>query len=60
MSALPFGTPATVKGTVTVPSGSFASSTFDQGFAFQDNTGRVFVSVQHNLQLKLGNLAEVT
>lgn len=36
---LPAGTVVTVEGSVTVPSGDFASSTFDQGFALQDETG---------------------
>ena len=34
--ALPPGTVVTVEGSVTVPSGDFASSTFDQGFGLQD------------------------
>lgn len=42
---LPPGTEVTVEGAVTVPSGAFASSTFDQGFALQDDTGGIYVSV---------------
>ena len=39
----------TVDGSVTVPSGAFSSSTFDQGFAIQDHTGGIYVSVADNL-----------
>lgn len=41
---LPLGTVVTVEGSVTVPSGSYTSSTFDQGFAIQDETGGIYVS----------------
>ena len=40
----PAGTLVTVEGAVTVPSGDFASSTFDQGFAIQDETAGIYVS----------------
>ena len=43
--SLPLGTIVTVQGSVTVPSGAFSSSTFDQGFAIQDRTGGIYVSV---------------
>ena len=33
--ALPLGTVVTIEGTVTTPSGVFASSFFDEGFAIQ-------------------------
>jgi len=46
---LPLGTVVTVDGSVTVPSGAFSSSTFDQGFAIQDHTGGIYVSVADNL-----------
>jgi uncharacterized protein YdeI (BOF family) len=46
---LPLGTIVTVDGSVTVPSGAFSSSTFDQGFAIQDHTGGIYVSVPDNL-----------
>src|SRR6185369_1078109 len=46
---LPLGTVVTVDGTVTVPSGAFSSSTFDQGFAIQDHTGGIYVSLADNL-----------
>ena len=43
--SLPLGTIVTIDGVVTVPSGAFSSSTFDQGFAIQDRTGGIYVSV---------------
>jgi uncharacterized protein YdeI (BOF family) len=47
--SLPLGTIVRVDGSVTVPSGAFSSSTFDQGFAIQDHTGGIYVSVPDNL-----------
>src|SRR5262245_7567971 len=47
--SLPLGTIVTVDGSVTVPSGAFSSSTFDQGFAIQDHTGGIYVSGPNNL-----------
>ncbi len=47
--SLQLGTVVTVDGSVTVPSGAFSSSTFDQGFAIQDHTGGIYVSVANNL-----------
>ena len=41
--SLPLGTIVTIDGVVTVPSGAFSSSTFDQGFAIQDRTGGMSV-----------------
>ena len=41
--SLPLGTIVTIDGAVTVPSGAFSSSTFDQGFAIQDRTGGIEV-----------------
>ena len=46
--SLPLGTTVTIDGVVTVPSGAFSSSTFDQGFAIQDRTGGIYVSVPDN------------
>ena len=57
--ALPLGTTVTVKGTVTVASGTFSSSTFDQGFALQDKSGGIYVSLAENLGLELRDQAEV-
>jgi DNA/RNA endonuclease YhcR with UshA esterase domain len=42
--AMPLGTVVTIEGTVTTPSGVFASSFFDEGFAIQDKTAGIFVS----------------
>ena len=42
--AMPLGTVVTIEGTVTTPSGVFASSFFDEGFAVQDATAGIFVS----------------
>ena len=65
--SLPPGTIVTVDGSVTVPSGAFSSSTFDQGFAIQDHTGGIYVSVADNLgfaprqQVRVtGELADVS
>lgn len=47
--SLPLGTVVTIDGSVTVASGAFSSSTFDQGFAIQDRTGGIYVSTPNNL-----------
>ena len=46
--SLPLGTVVTVKGSVTTPSGAFASSFFDEGFGLQDKTGGIYVSTAEN------------
>jgi hypothetical protein len=51
--SLPLGTVVTVDGSVTVASGTFSSSTSDQGFAIQDYTGGIYVSVADNLGFAL-------
>ena len=51
--SLPLGTVVTVDGSVTVASGAFSSSIFDQGFAIQDYTGGIYVSVADNLGFAL-------
>ena len=58
--ALPLGTVVTIDGVVTVPSGAFSSSTFDQGFAIQDRTGGIYVSVPDNSGLTLRQQVRVT
>jgi uncharacterized protein YdeI (BOF family) len=58
--SLPLGTVVTVDGSVTVPSGAFSSSTGDQGFAIQDHTGGIYVSVADNPGLALRRQARVT
>jgi len=57
---LPLGTVVTIDGSVTVPSGAFSSSTFDQGFAIQDHTGGLYVSVPANTGLGLRQQVRVT
>ena len=57
---LPLGTTVTIDGVVTVPSGAFSSSTFDQGFAIQDRTGGIYISVPNNLGLSLRQQVRVT
>jgi len=49
--ALPLGTVVTLEGTVTTPSGAFESSFFDKGFAIQDRTAGIYVSLQTDLGL---------
>jgi hypothetical protein len=56
----PLGTVVTIDGVVTVPSGAFSSSTFDQGFAIQDRTGGIYVSVPNNTGLVLRQQVRVT
>ncbi len=57
---LPLGTVVTVDGSVTTPSGVFASSFFDEGFAVQDRTGGIYVSLADNLGLTVREQARVT
>ena len=58
--SLPLGTVVTIDGVVTVPSGAFNSSTFDQGFAIQDPTGGIYVSTSDNLGFALMTQVRVT
>jgi len=59
--ALPPGTVVTVEGSVTVPSGLLSSGgTLDQGFAIQDRTGGIYVSIATNLGLTLRQRVLVT
>ena len=58
--SLPLGTVVTIDGVVTVPSGAFSSSTFDQGFAIQDRTGGIYVSVPDNNGFALRQQVRVT
>src|SRR5262245_46528410 len=57
---LPLGTIVTIDGSVTVPSGAFSSSTFDQGFAIQDQTGGIYVSTSDNLGFTFKQQVRVT
>ncbi|HSG38724.1 MAG TPA: hypothetical protein VLE27_03710 [Thermoanaerobaculia bacterium] len=54
------GTVVTVEGSVTVPSGDFASSTFDQGFGLQDETAGIYVSTSENPNLNFNRRVRVT
>lgn len=54
------GTTVTVLGLVSVPSGDFSSSSADEGFALQDQTGGIWVSVKKNPHLHDGQRVEVT
>ena len=58
--SLPLGTTVTIEGVVTVQSGAFSSSTFEQGFAIQDRTGGIYVSVPNNNGLGLRQQVRVT
>ena len=58
--SLPLGTIVTIDGAVTVPSGAFNSSTFDQGFAIQDRTGGIYISVPDNNGFGLRQQVRVT
>ena len=58
--SLPAGTVVTVEGSVTVPSGDFSSSTFDQGFGLQDETGGIYVSTSENPNLNFHRRVQVT
>lgn len=58
--SLPLGTVVTVDGSVTVPSGAYSSSTFDQGFTIQDRTGGIYVSIATDLGLSVRQQVRVT
>ncbi len=46
---MPLGSVVTVEGTATTPSGAFESSFFDKGFAVQDRSAGIYVSVPVDL-----------
>jgi hypothetical protein len=58
--ALPADSVVSIRGTVTVPAGSFASSTFDQGFGLQDATGGIYIKMENNAGLTAGRHVRVT
>ncbi|HRC85524.1 MAG TPA: hypothetical protein PK413_07945 [Thermoanaerobaculia bacterium] len=58
--SLPLGTTVTVEGSVSTPSGAFNSSFFDLGFAIQDLTGGIFISLQTDLGVAPRARARVT
>jgi hypothetical protein len=57
---LPLGSTVTIQGSITVPSGAFRSSTFDEGFAIQDRSGGIYVSIATNLGLAPRQQVRVT
>jgi hypothetical protein len=58
--SLPAGTVVTVEGAVTVPAGDFSSSTFDRGFAIQDETAGIYVSTADNSNLNFHRRVQAT
>jgi len=58
--ALPLGSRVTVEGTVSTPSGAFASSFFDVGFGIQDDRAGIYVSLQTDLHVVPGDRVRVT
>ena len=54
------GTIVTIMGLVTVPSGNFRSSSEDEGFAIQDQTAGIWVSVKKDLGFEVGQRVLVT
>src|SRR5262249_32805172 len=58
--SMPIGTVVTIDGSIIVPSGDFSSSTFDQGFAIEDHTRGIYVSVPNNLGFGLRQQVRVT
>lgn len=58
---LPLGTTVTIEGRVTVPSGLFESASLeDQGFAVQDVTGGIYVSLDTDLGIHRNQQVRVT
>lgn len=57
---LSLGTVVTIEGSVTVPSGTFKASVDDEGFAVQDGSGGVYVSVAAKQSLRVGERVRVT
>lgn len=52
--ALPLGKTAKVEGFVTAPPGTFASATGEVGFALQDDTAGIYVSLAEPLEAPIG------
>jgi DNA/RNA endonuclease YhcR with UshA esterase domain len=57
---MPVGTVVTVNGTATTPSGAFESSFFDKGFAIQDRSAGIYVSVAADLNITPRTQVRVT
>jgi DNA/RNA endonuclease YhcR with UshA esterase domain len=58
--ALPLGSRVTIEGTVSTPSGAFASSFFDAGFGMQDDRAGIYVSLQSDVRVVAGDRVRVT
>lgn len=58
--ALPLGSSVTLEGTVSTPSGAFASSFFDAGFGVQDDRAGIYVSLQSDVHVVPGDRVRVT
>src|SRR3982751_5017947 len=58
--ALPLGSSVTIEGTVSPPSGAFASSFFDAGFGMQDDRAGIYVSLQGDVHVVPGDRVRVT
>ena len=54
------GTSVAVMGLVTVPSGNFRSSSEDEGFAIQDQTAGIWISVKKDLRFEIGQRVLIT
>lgn len=55
----PLGSKFTIEGTVTVPTGNLASFTGDEGFAIDDGTAGIYVSVTGGPDLAIGTAVKV-
>jgi DNA/RNA endonuclease YhcR with UshA esterase domain len=58
--ALPLGSRVSIEGTVSTPSGAFASSFFDVGFGMEDERAGIYVSLQTDLHVVPGDRVRVT
>lgn len=58
--SLPLGSVVTVDGTATTPSGWLESSSFDKGFAVQDRSAGIYVSVAVDLHIAVRDRLRVT
>jgi DNA/RNA endonuclease YhcR with UshA esterase domain len=54
------GTSVAVMGLITVPSGNFRSSSEDEGFAIQDQTAGIWISVKKDLRFEIGQRVLIT